>query len=349
MDEYDRLEDLLNHRPIDRAPVVSPLHAGTMALMRAVGVKQSELRSDPHKMVMLAKAAHDMAGFENVTVPFDESVELSAFVGSDGPPTVQRLPTDRARPPLVGDIDLLEVPDPWKCERISSVLKAVELLQNDMAAVPIFLEINSPLMLAMQLRGLPESLMEMHLDPHRMKGLLSKCTGFIRTYVEEASEVGMDQIVLNDPMANRDVLSRTQFLEFAGPHDEAIACEVRRNGIESILHACGRFDDERLEMMFGIDVDAISIDEGLPVRTAKAFAAKGHMVVIGNISTTRTLLVGTVKEVEARTAECIHHGIDAVAPGCHLELFTPLDNLQAMTRTAKNTVRNTGGPKGAFG
>lgn len=334
MEELERLEGLLDHGDIDRPPVITPLHAATMDLMMAVGVHAQDLLGNPPKMAVLARAAHDLMGFENVTLPFHESVELTAF-GTVHVMTAQRLPQDVYRQRLAADIDGLEVPDPLSSPAISAVLSSVRLLQAELATTPIFLETSSPIMLAMQLRGLPESLMDMQLDPHRMKMLLAKCTEFLRRYVEAASERGMDQIVLNDPMANSDVIGPAQFPEFVEAYDDAVVNEIRRRGIESILHACGHLDEARLTRMVEIDVDAISIGEGVPVQTAKVAAARKHMAVIGNISPTRTLLAGTVADTETCTRECIDAGIDAVAPGCHLELFTPMQNVLAMTRTAK--------------
>jgi [methyl-Co(III) methanol-specific corrinoid protein]:coenzyme M methyltransferase len=59
------------------------------------------------------------------------------------------------------------------------------------------------------------------------------------------------------------------------------------------------------------------------------------MVIIGNISPTKVLLMGNAIKVEEATRRCIDEGVDAVAPGCNLEMYTPLENIQAMTATAK--------------
>ncbi|MDD1743056.1 MAG: hypothetical protein LUO85_00350, partial [Methanomassiliicoccales archaeon] len=93
--------------------------------------------------------------------------------------------------------------------------------------------------------------------------------------------------------------------------------------------------ESQLERMMEIDVDALSIDEAVPIALAKQIGARRHLVVIGNISPTRTLLMGKKDQIEEATRRCIDDGVDAVAPGCSLETYTPLENLIAMTETAK--------------
>ncbi|MCU0861242.1 MAG: hypothetical protein MUE65_02870 [Methanomassiliicoccales archaeon] len=339
MNEYERLNNVLNHVPVDRPPVICPMHAATTALMKASSSYYPEIQDDPVKMARLAIAAHDLAGFENVRVPFDESVEVSAFGVATGRMGAQRLPVVLQR--MVSgpeDVDRLHVPDPRNGGKVPIVLEAIRLLEDEweeVEEVPIFLGITSPMMLAMQLRGDHESLMDMEKDPALLNALLSKTTAFILEYVREAVEAGVDQIVLDDSLSNSDVLTFEHFREFVEPYEDKVANEMRKLGIESILHVCGNVSERQLDRMIEVDVDALSIDEDVPISLALRLGARRHLAIIGNVSPTKTLLMGSVAKVEEATCSCIDQGVDCVAPGCSLETYTPMDNLVAMTAMAK--------------
>jgi len=148
-------------------------------------------------------------------------------------------------------------------------------------------------------------------------------------------EAGVDQILLDDSLSNSDFLTLEQFKSFAEPYEDQVANEMRRVSIESILHVCGAVSDMQLDRMIDIDVDAISIDSEVSIASAKRLGARRHMVVLGNVSPTRTLLMGSTEVVEEATKHCIDEGVDGVSPGCSLETYTPLENLIAMTNTAK--------------
>jgi [methyl-Co(III) methylamine-specific corrinoid protein]:coenzyme M methyltransferase len=337
LNEFDRMNNMLNHDPIDRPPVICPMHTGTIALMKASNAFYPEVQDDPIKMARLARAAHELAGFENARVPFDETVEVSAYGAITGRKGMSRHPLVLQH--LIvkpEDVEKLHVPDPRTEGKVPVVLEAVRLLDEERRDVPIFLGIISPLMLAMQLRGDHETMLDMTNDPELLKQLLSKTTDFILEYAREGVEAGVDQLVLDDSLSNSDFLTLHQFKTFAEPYEDKVANEMRKMDIESILHVCGNVSEAQLDRMIEIDVDALSIDEAVPITVAKRIAARRHMVVLGNISPTKTLLMGKAGLIEEATKRCIDDGVDAVAPGCNLETYTPLENLLAMTRTAKS-------------
>lgn len=339
MNEYERLDNVLNHIPVDRLPVICPMHAATTGFMKAATAYYPEVQDDPIKMARLAITAHDMGGFENVRVPFDESVETSAFGVVTGRKGAQRLPLilqhKIAHP---GDVDKLQIPDPRTEGKVPVVLEAVRMLEeewDEVEEVPIFIGITSPLMLAIQLRGDHEVLLDMEKDAPLLKSLLNKTTDFILEYLREAVEAGVDQIVIDDSLSNSDFLTMKNFREFAEPYEDRIANEMRKLSIESILHVCGRVSEQQLDRMIEIDVDALSIDEEVSISLARRLAARRHMAIIGNVSPTKVLLMGSTGKVEEATIKCIDDGVDAVAPGCSLETYTPIENVQAMTLIAK--------------
>ncbi|MHC1709560.1 MAG: uroporphyrinogen decarboxylase family protein [Methanomassiliicoccales archaeon] len=338
MNENQRFEALINHQPVDRAPVICTMHSATSDLMRSADAFFPYVQDDPVKMARLAKAGHDVAGFENVRVPFDESVEVSAFNVHTGMKGLQRTPM--VLESLVNDLDDLErlqVPDPMSSGKVPAVLKAVEILQNKMGEVPIFLGIITPWTLATQLRGETVCLLDMVSENKLLEGLLEKSTDFILEYVKEASKRGVDQIVLEEPMANENVMDMEMFRRFVEPYEDMIANRMRAEGIESMLQIAGEFSEEQLERMVEVDVDALCIDECVDIPLAKRICSAKGILVFGNLCTTSVLLNGDRKLVQRSVRRCLSDGADAVAPGSNLELHTPTDNLVAMTTAVKRS------------
>jgi uroporphyrinogen-III decarboxylase len=167
------------------------MHAATFALMKAADAYYPAVQDDPIKMAKLARAAHKIAGFENTRVPFDETVEISAYGTITGWKGASRHPLVLQH--LISkpeDVDKLNIPDPRTEGKVPMVLEAVRLLDEERRDVPIFLGIISPLMLAMQLRGDHETMMDMTNNQKLLEDLLEKTTEFILEYTREAVEAG---------------------------------------------------------------------------------------------------------------------------------------------------------------
>jgi [methyl-Co(III) methanol-specific corrinoid protein]:coenzyme M methyltransferase len=95
--------------------------------------------------------------------------------------------------------------------------------------------------------------------------------------------------------------------------------------------------------MVEVDANAISIDQDVSIPEAKRIASIRKIKVIGSLCPTRTLLMGDAGLVEEVTKRCLSDGVDAVAPGCNLELYTPTENLKAMVEATKRHGRPHGG------
>jgi MtaA/CmuA family methyltransferase len=195
----------------------------------------------------------------------------------------------------------------------------------------------------MHLRGDHELMMDMVDDPGLVTSLLERTTQFLLEYSRQGADHGVDMIVIDDSLASGDFLTDQQFMVFAEPYDDRIANEIRKNDIESILHVCGHLTNMQLERMVEVDANAISIDQDVSVPEVKRIASRRKMKVIGSLCPTRTLLMGDVGLVVEVTKRCLGEGVDAVAPGCNLELYTPTENLKAMVEATKRHGRPVSG------
>lgn len=312
------------------------MHSATSDLMRSANAFFPYVQDDPVKMAKLARAGHDVAGFENARVPFDETVEVSAFDVHTGMKGLQRTPL--VLESLVNDLNDLEglqVPEPATSGKVPVVLQAVEMLQEKMRNAPIFLGIVTPWTLATQLRGETVCLLDMYSEEKLLEGLLERTSEFIIEYVKEAGKTGVDQIVLEEPLANEDVMDLDRFRHFVEPYEDRVADSTRTESIESMLQISGAMSEEHLRRIVEIDVDALCVDESVDIPLAKSICHERGMLVFGNVCTTAVLLSGDRKTVQKSARICLAEGVDAVAPGGSLELHTPTENLLAFTSAVK--------------
>lgn len=334
MDQRERLLEVLRLRKVDRAPCVCPMQTATLALMESSGAFWPKANYDSELMAKLASAAHEIAGLECVRVPFEISVDASAFGAATGDRRLGRGPIIlSSRVPRREDFESMEIPDPAKAGKVPVVLQAIRSLKTRKTEAPIICGMVSPHMLAFQLIGDQRAMMDMYQDPIFLKAVIHKAKSFAIAYAIAASEAGADVIAMVDAFASGDFLSPAEYIEFALPYQAKVCKEVEKLGIPLILHICGNTADI-LPNMANTGANGISIDHEVDLTYAKS-VCHGKAAVLGNICATTTLLKGTPSEVTSAVMRCLEAGTDAVAPGCGLALETPLENLKAMAEATK--------------
>jgi [methyl-Co(III) methanol-specific corrinoid protein]:coenzyme M methyltransferase len=75
--------------------------------------------------------------------------------------------------------------------------------------------------------------------------------------------------------------------------------------------------------------DGISVEEAVDIPQAQKEIIEDNCVILGNISTSKTLLSGNSDEVKGDVKKAIDDGIDILAPSCGIAPNTPLDNIKA--------------------
>ena len=333
MNEKERLLRALSRQPTDRVPCACPLQTGTVALMEASGAYWPSANHDPMEMSRLARAAHDLAGIESVRVPFDVTVDASAFGASTGYDGLDRQPAiidSVAADP--GSIDGIQIPDPWKDGRAPVVLEAVHELSK-IKDVPVICGTVAPFMLTAQLRGGQVTLMDILLRPEVVRDMLEKSMEWNMTFIKAAIDSGADVITLIDATASGDILSPSQYREFALPYQRMVVGEVHKGGVRCILHICGDTSQNLLDML-RTGADGISLDQRMDLALAKT-TAQGRAAIVGNVDPTTTLLFGTPELVRRESRECLQAGCDVLAPGCGFAPRTPLANMKALVNAVK--------------
>jgi [methyl-Co(III) methanol-specific corrinoid protein]:coenzyme M methyltransferase len=320
----------LDRGRVDRAPCVSPGQTAIADLQRAVGAQWPEAHQNAELMARLAMASVTLGDQEGARVPFETTMDASAFGAEVEMGAILKHPYVRAHPLVDQEtVDQAIVPDPRKDGRVPVVLEAVRRLQNE--KVPVLCGVTSPFTLACFLRGERDTLMDLVVNPTFLKQMLLLAERWAVSFIREVVEAGADVLVLEDTWASGEILSREQYQNFALPGEQSLARAVHGLGARSILHHCGR-PGNNLDLMADSGVDGLTIHQTLNVPVAKKELA-GRCAAVGNLDPLSIFHLAP-QEIFSISTRCLEEGIDVLAPACGLDPATPLVNLKAMADAA---------------
>jgi [methyl-Co(III) methanol/glycine betaine-specific corrinoid protein]:coenzyme M methyltransferase len=317
-------------------PCVSFSGTYTEELMRQSGAYWPEAHKDPEKMARLGSAAHEVAGLNNVSVPFDMLVEAEALGAQvdfhDG-----QLVWPSIRRHTVSDPSDFDPPgDVLSAGRISVVVKAIaSLAQRFGGEVPVNVFMAPPFTSVSNYLIDPELFYRwLRTDPDRAKAALDEVLPLYTEVARLYEEAGADTITLHEMGGSTDSVSPSAFRSFVKPYIRKIVDSVR---VPVVLNMCGRIDLIVPDMV-ETGAAAIAFDERTPVPLMRSSVdrMKPGYPLIGNLSPVNVIHRGPAQLVEASVRDAVRDGISMVAPGCDFWIKTPTEHVRAMVRAAAN-------------
>lgn len=282
------------------------------------------------EMATLSLAAQKHFGFENVRVPFDQTVEAEAlgaaihYGGELDFPEVTSSPFSDASAMRV-DSDVMSK------GRIQVVLDAISLLRaNPECGSPIISGIVGPFSVVAQTFGLERCLKWTVRSPELVTHAMDAILPFLVSYANQQVRSGSDIISIEDMASSPDMLNPRFFKDrvagYLGSLIESIDAPV-------ILHVCGNAT-MIVERMAELHPAAIHLDAQTNLKIAKT-ASQGKVKLAGNLSPVSTLLRGTPDDVRRAVIQAVQGGISIVSPGCSLSPMTPSANIIAMIQATR--------------
>ncbi len=333
MSPAERLLSVFNLDRVDRLPIVEPLQTGTLELMKESGFYWPDAHKMPDKMAGLSYAGHAVIGFESVRIPFDINVEAEAlgcvldWRRWDMQPPI-KLPAIQ-EPEM---IEKLEVPDPRKAGRMPAVIEATEMLSARVQkeSIPVIVGIVGPFMIAGQVRGVDQFLMEVLTQPDLAHKVIEVSTQTCIEYMKEVVDVGADAITIVDATSSPDLISPRHYDAFSKPYVERM---IRSTKAPNILHICGK-TKPILERMVSTGAKAVSIDSSVDMAELVR-VARGKCATAGNVSVVGSLFLGTPEEVAEETRIVISKGVNIPCTSCGIAPPTTTANLKSMVSTIR--------------
>jgi [methyl-Co(III) methanol-specific corrinoid protein]:coenzyme M methyltransferase len=341
MNAYDRLMNVLNgkRRDIDRLPAMNSVGTYTLESMSAFDAHWPDAHRDPKKMARLAAGLSMQAGLDNITVPFDLTVEAEAFgapveyfMDQVKWPTVKRF--------IARDASDLQIPDDvLSAGRIPHVLEALRILREEnKREVPVIAFINAPFTSIGSYMVEPSDFLKMiRRKPEKVTEFSDELYPYYAEIANAYAEAGADVISFREEGASLDSISPRHFDELIKPYLKKMIGLVKA---PRIIHNCGQCvggDLELISKLMECGAEAITIGETTYMEAAKEIAnkVKQGYPIGGNISAYNVIHSGPVELIREQVRQVIEDGTDMVTPGCDFWIETPTKNVRAFVEAVE--------------
>ena len=158
--------------------------------------------------------------------------------------------------------------------------------------------------------------------PDYVKKIVDFTTEIIIEYSKAQYRAGSDIVQVAEPTASLSMISPPMFKEFAQPALIKIANSL---GGLRVLHICGKTLNIVPDLA-KLGFDGLSLEEDI----AQVKRLVGDVKVLGNVSSSKTLVFGSPDDVKAEVRKALEAGVDLLEPNCGISPITPLKNIKAM-------------------
>lgn len=322
--------DAVHSRPTPRPVFGSGTSIVTADLMDEAGAAFPEAHLDPEAMTKLALAGHTILDFD-VVMPLFSVWHESAAVGC---------PVEWGQRDLMPDCrehiwetadDIHYTKDFLKHPAAQTPLKSLSMLKKQLGEdAAVCGKVFGPWTLGYHFFGVQEWLMKAILEPEEIKQCIDKLKNITTWFAEAQIEAGADCLLLADH-ATRDLCGPDMYRDFLLPvHSEladTIPCPL-------ILHICGDTRD-RIKYIKQSKIECFHWDtkSGDPKDIRQLAGEK--LSLMGGVSNIASLNNGTEEDVKKQVQKAIDAGINIIGPECAVPLSAKVENLKAITKSAK--------------
>lgn len=162
-------------------------------------------------------------------------------------------------------------------------------------------------------------------------------------FLKALLEAGSDTAQAGDSLASLSMISPTIYEKYVFPYEQKVFSQIeplaRTRGAVTILHICG--DTKKiLPLMARTGADILEIDAEVRIADAVKLT-EGRTALMGNLDPTSVLFQGSPAGVTQYAIECMHEadaleGGFILGSGCEVVPGTPLDNMKALVRSARD-------------
>lgn len=335
MTPRERFLGALLGQPVDRVPVGTLTQVITVESQDESGAYLPEAHFDPEAGAVLAATAHEILGFDSISPAHHGLVEAHALGCEVDWGDKQQFPTNTTSPYQEPD-QITIPPDFMDRPTVKHLREMIQLLVRRYGGrVAIVGKVAGPWTLSYHLKGVQDFLIDIILNPQRVRGFLDLLKEVTVRHAVAQREAGADVIHLFDH-ATGDLVSAETYREFLLPVHKQM---VRRIGGPIYLHCCGRTQD-RMALFAEAGFTAYHFESRNDAVEAKRLVGE-RMRLMGNVNTPQLLLSGTPEEVKREARKAIEAGVDILAPECAVPAATPNRNLAALVEASKEYGRRS--------
>jgi uroporphyrinogen decarboxylase len=234
----------------------------------------------------------------------------------------------------LSDIDGIDLGRIKDDERIRALLRITGLLAKKVAG-EAFLALNrwGPFTLAGLLYGAENLMRDIYRAPDAVRRLLGFTTDLYLAYAKLYIENGADLVLLSEPTASGDMISRKHFEAFVIPVFKRVFAELHKSKARTALHICGNIT-KQLDLLNGIGAEFVSVDFKVSLALCREVFG-GKTAFAGNMNPVAVMQQETPEGVGKACEQCIAEAGPGpgylLMPGCDIPPSTPAANIRAMT------------------
>lgn len=327
MDSEQRLTRLLDGELPDRVPVIPFVmqYAAQIA-----DVPYRDYCTKPEAMAEAQIRCMEKFNYDAVNVSSDAHRLAEALGGElhfpeDGVPVVKK-------PPIVSSTDLgdLEVPDPLETSRCRQRIKAIELIKDYDADIPVIGWVEGALSDASSIFGPKQALKAFVKSRGFLKRLFQLSAEFDRKFAEAQAKAGADIIGAGDSLASQ---VSTENFELSVEYTKEIFHSLE---VPTLYHVCGD-TTHQLKVLAHSGADIVDLDREVDLKKAReVFGSK--VIIRGNIDPVK-FLSGEPEEIRKLSREAIEkagrQGSFILSGGCEIPPDSREQNLESMIQVAR--------------
>jgi uroporphyrinogen-III decarboxylase len=221
----------------------------------------------------------------------------------------------------------------------------------------------SPFLVAAELRGMSNLLMDLIRDPCFVEALFECVTRGTERYLRAVLRSGAcDAVFFENAGACRELIGPQHVADYVMPYQRRLLAAARHEAPEVFLieHNCS--DTPYFEEILALDVDAVSFAHGdvRAIRAERDWDCHAKHVTpnaclerfclapratgrtpawVGNVDHSRVLLSARPEQVHREARACIESARSApfvLSTGCEIPFKAPLENIRALARAARD-------------
>jgi [methyl-Co(III) methanol-specific corrinoid protein]:coenzyme M methyltransferase len=314
---------------VDKVPACTLSSVATVELMDLVDAAFPEAHLDAEKMARLAATSHDVLGMDTIMPVWHSQLESDALGGDTEWAEKDNWPSP-SRFTIVEPEDV-KIPDDYLDRpTLKTVRGAIRLLRQRYPDVAIVGKVYGPWSVAYQMVGIESFLMDVMLDPDKVRRLLDAFLPACIASARAQFEAGADAVMWADHTTG-DLCRAETYRDFLLEMHQQITQEI---GGPGIFHCCGKTID-RVHLFAEAGWDVFHFESQVDPREAR-IAAGDRMALFGNLNNPSLLFQGTYDDVYRACWDLMDAGVDGLAPEGSVPLITKKEPLQAIAAAARD-------------
>lgn len=306
-----------------------------MHAARQYGKTYSEFMQDHRVLVESNMKLLEMYDHDAVSLISDSYREASAFgakINFDGDSS----PRPEVLLRTMEDVEKLEIPDVYACERTLDRIKGAALFREKLGnPFPIIGWIEGPLAETADLCGVSETMMNMFMNPEMVKAAQQKCLQMGKNFALAQIKAGSNIMGVGDAVCSQ--ISKEMYDEFCLPLHKELFRFIHDNGAIVKLHICGDIT-HILPSLAQTGVDILDVDWMVDIARAHEEMGEG-VVVCGNVDPVTVVMEGTkdhIKQKYEEVAASVPHENWIMMAGCEIPRDTPVENMKFLRELSLN-------------